>query len=497
MLVLIAILLSTSQVLAKFTSRFKDPSFPQYPNDMRGIPFRLGSMTPYHPPDKTCVAIRGHCTVRHGAKFPKEDVQNGISGLNFIQDHLNTQYEDENKLNALPPENKEVVHKIMKWVNKTSEKSSKEINEHGLLTMYKLGRRWNSRLLNIVTSIKSEKDIEFNSAKEHRCIESGREFLKGFLKIQKEKDSTVIKIPPAKIPEIGGADHRIKLDKGKPEVKGERKPKNPDEEEVEIKFFNKVCPQNTCYLIDKIGKLLFPSDDEWKTWRDKITSARIWAMYMACANSYVYEYSKEEEGQAWCHVFDNDDIIMFENMNDYQYYVKNGYNDIKTKNYGHPMMRDILKFLNEKDTEKFKLFASHTSNCLSLITGFRMLEDEVKLSLENMTEGDKMNNRKWKSSLIGNYACNIMVVVYECENAKYKISEEVSIFLNETPLEMVFENERTCTQCPIDDVKNLIEELLNDLPTAEELKEYENSQKGKIVQEKIGETSISESSVKT
>lgn len=98
--------------------------------------------------------------MRHGAKFPKEDVQNGISGLNFIQDHLNTQYEDENKLNALPPENKEVVHKIMKWVNKTSEKSSKEINEHGLLTMYKLGRRWNSRLLNIVTSIKSEKDIE-------------------------------------------------------------------------------------------------------------------------------------------------------------------------------------------------------------------------------------------------------------------------------------------------------------------------------------------------
>lgn len=50
MLVLIVILLTTSQVLAKYDSRFKDPIFPQYPNNMEGIPFRLGSMTPYHPP---------------------------------------------------------------------------------------------------------------------------------------------------------------------------------------------------------------------------------------------------------------------------------------------------------------------------------------------------------------------------------------------------------------------------------------------------------------
>jgi len=127
-----------------------------------------------------------------------------------------------------------------------------------------------------------------------------------------------------------------------------------------------------------------------------------------------------------------------------------------------------------------------------------MFQDKEKITLENMTESDKlMSNRKWKSSLTGNYACNIMVVVYECENAKYKISEEVSIFLNETPLEMVLENEITCTQCPIEAVKKLIIELLEDIPTEEELKEYENLKKGKMVQEKIDDSNISESSVKT
>lgn len=33
-------------------------------------------------------------------------------------------------------------------------------------------------------------------------------------------------------------------------------------------------------------------------------------MYMACANSYVYDYSEDEEGHAWCSLFDNDDIIV-------------------------------------------------------------------------------------------------------------------------------------------------------------------------------------------
>lgn len=142
-------------------------------------------------------------------------------------------------------------------------------------------------------------------------------------------------------------------------------------------------------------------------------------------------------------------------------------------------------FCSKTETKKFKLFAAHTSNCLSLITGFRMFQDEKKITLKSMTTGDKMRNRKWKSSLIGNYACNIMVVVYDCEDDKYNITEEVSIFFNETPLEMVFENERTCTLCPINDVINLIQELLNDKPTEEESIEYDNLQKRKKIEETI------------
>lgn len=67
------------------------------------------------------------------------------------------------------------------------------------------------------------------------------------------------------------------MDKGKPEVKGP-KVKKP-EEEVETIYYNKVCPEKTCYLIPKIINLLFPygyGSDEWEAWRRKITSGNIY-----------------------------------------------------------------------------------------------------------------------------------------------------------------------------------------------------------------------------
>jgi hypothetical protein len=121
-------------------------------------------------------------------------------------------------------------------------------------------------------------------------------------------------------------------------------------------------------------------------------------------------------------------------------------------------------FYRNTTTKKFKIFSAHTSNCLSLITGFRLYKDDKTLTLENMTKDDTMINRKWRSSLIGNYACNIMIVVYNCEHiekAEDNEPQEVSIYLNEKPLEMISKEMKTCTQCPIEGVKNLIEKLLN------------------------------------
>lgn len=99
--------------------------------------------------------------MRHGAKFPKKEVKDEIAELDEFKTYFNDQYSnDEKALSALPKESIFVIRKIMKWKNKTTCADAKEINDHGLLTMQKLGKRWNSKLLNIVVNIESEEEIE-------------------------------------------------------------------------------------------------------------------------------------------------------------------------------------------------------------------------------------------------------------------------------------------------------------------------------------------------
>lgn len=49
-----------------------------------------------------------------------------------------------------------------------------------------------------------------------------------------------------------------------------------------------------------------------------------------------------------------------------------------------------------------------------------------------------------------------MVVVYDCNNQ----TNEVSIFLNEVPLEIILDNGKKCKQCPKTDVVKLISNLI-------------------------------------
>ncbi|XP_060852753.1 multiple inositol polyphosphate phosphatase 1-like [Rhopalosiphum padi] len=454
MLVFIAILLSMTQVLAvKWELKFIDPVIPEYPESMESVSYLLGSMTPYHAP-KTCTESKALLVMRHGPKFPKQNVMDKFKKLNDFQNKLKSLYSNNNDaFKALSTDSQFVIEKIMKWENKMTSDEAKAASDKGKLTTQQLGKRWKTKLINMVLNIKNE-DIEFISAPENRCIISGEEFLSEFLTI---KGQLVVE----KLPEVknkGIDDSRIKLAKG---------PKIPEtEKNIEDLYYEKMCPEKECDLKTRIRNLLFPDGTpDFEVSRDEITSDVVLTMYLACANSFGYDYTDNVQGHAWCTLFNYKDIKMFEGMHDIQYYHKNGYYNNKTKNFGLPMMNEILNFLKNTTTKKFKLFSAHTSNCLSLITGFRLYQDDENLTLENMTKDNTMIKRKWRSSFIGNYACNVMVVVYSCEhteNAENKEPQEVSIYLNEKPLIMISEEKKTCTQCPIEDVKNLIEKLLID-----------------------------------
>lgn len=63
-----------------------------------------------------------------------------------------------------------------------------------------------------------------------------------------------------------------------------------------------------------------------------------------------------------------------------------------------------------------------------------------------------MKDRKWKTSSIVPYGSNVLVKVYDCGDKQLK----ASIYVNEIPVEMYFENIK-CVKCPLENLIDLIE----------------------------------------
>lgn len=83
-----------------------------------------------------------------------------------------------------------------------------------------------------------------------------------------------------------------------------------------------------------------------------------------------------------------------------------------------------------------------------------MFRDEEKITIENILQKE---NRKWKSSFMTPFGCNVMAVRYTCG---YK-SKKVSIYLNEVAIEMVV-NGKKCTKCPLKAVATFLSSFVKD-----------------------------------
>lgn len=127
----------------------------------------------------------------------------------------------------------------------------------------------------------------------------------------------------------------------------------------------------------------------------------------------------------------------------------------------------------------------HTSNCMSIITRFNMFNDPEKLTKENITHNTK---RKWKSSFMTPFGCNIMFVVYDCGYKTLK----VTFFLNEQPIKMKFDDKYVCDKCSIHEFIKLLEsfkldeelEEENTIEADEDKKKSKNKKLAKKIQKK-------------
>lgn len=93
---------------------------------------------------------------RHGEKYPKEPFAIQIKKLEGLKNHFQNLYlNKDDALMKLPLKSQKAINDILKWKNQmTGEKET--LNDRGKLTMRNLGKRWYSKLMNIVNNIKKE-----------------------------------------------------------------------------------------------------------------------------------------------------------------------------------------------------------------------------------------------------------------------------------------------------------------------------------------------------
>lgn len=107
-----------------------------------------------------------------------------------------------------------------------------------------------------------------------------------------------------------------------------------------------------------------------------------------------------------------------------------------------------------------------------------------------------MYNRKWRTSFISPFLCNVLIVVYDCNVQHFR----VTMYINDDPITMVLSNEFgefSCVKCPLDEFVNLLisfnlRDKPLDIPLTEVQKKKKEKKKNLAKQSKMNKMKINQ-----
>ncbi|XP_008151178.2 multiple inositol polyphosphate phosphatase 1 [Eptesicus fuscus] len=174
----------------------------------------------------------------------------------------------------------------------------------------------------------------------------------------------------------------------------------------------------------------------------------------------------------WCDVFDTDDAMVLEYLNDLKQYWKRGYGYTINSRSSCILFQDIFRHLDKAVEQKKRsqpisspviLHFGHAETLLPLLSLMGYFKDKEPLTAYNYKE---QMHRKFRSGHIVPYASNLMFVLYHCKNAKTPKEEfRVQMLLNEKVLPLAHSQE---TASLYDDLKNHYKDILQSCHSSEE-----------------------------
>ncbi|XP_078269280.1 multiple inositol polyphosphate phosphatase 1b [Rhinoraja longicauda] len=170
---------------------------------------------------------------------------------------------------------------------------------------------------------------------------------------------------------------------------------------------------------------------------DAISTDVVEATFYLC----TYEFILKGIVSPWCDLFDKKDAEVLEYLGDLKQYWKRSYGYKINGLSSHKLFQNIFQYMDQTIEENERnqtishpavLRFGHAETLLPVLTLMGYFQDERPLLASNFEE---QRNRKFRSGRISPLAANLLLVLYQCNEArslgeKYKLQ----LFLNERPL---------------------------------------------------------------
>ncbi|XP_041066297.1 multiple inositol polyphosphate phosphatase 1b [Carcharodon carcharias] len=353
-----------------------------------------------------CTVLQVNALIRHGTRYP---TRKNVPRMVEIHQLIREQGDPGSSL----------VQAIAGWHMWYNEGMDGNLHPLGISDMVKLAKRLAARFPALFnTRSYKEKRLKFLTSSKHRCVNSTKSFIQGLESYLNLRDQASGQW------EVN--DGLLRFFDHCEKFKNLVENNNTALQQVEIFKKGPEMERIMSNMAKKLG--ISPK---------AITTNMVEATFYLC----TYEFILKGIVSPWCDLLEKEDVEVLEYLGDLKQYWKRSYGYKINGLSSYKLFQDLFQYMDQTIEENERnqsvshtavLRFGHAETLLPVLTLMGYFKDDYPLLANNFEE---QKNRKFRSGRISPFAANLILVLYQCNEAqnlgeKYKLQ----LFLNEKPL---------------------------------------------------------------
>ncbi|KAL0883465.1 hypothetical protein ABMA27_016838 [Loxostege sticticalis] len=171
---------------------------------------------------------------------------------------------------------------------------------------------------------------------------------------------------------------------------------------------------------------------------EPISATNATGLYDLCRFFRAYSSTRSSP---WCALFDDEELMFLEYLNDIRHYYRNGYGSPINEKLAGPALGELLQQFQasiQHSTRSFTGYFSHDSMLQMIYTSLGLFRDYPEIS-----GFERIPGRKWRTSFMTPFAANFVTVLHKCVNESGTTDYQVQFFINEEEFHLC--HSRTCS----------------------------------------------------